>query len=89
MYCIATYDQIKLIMNKDKKQEVKYPKGEDVCVTCYTRDNIPLFLITTKPSTGYFFIYEFTENGLVRLGRSQSPLELEERFDVRKRMGVD
>lgn len=74
---------------KQNKTEVKYPKGEDACVRCLDRDGNPLFLITTKPLTGNFFLYEFTKDGLVRLGKGQSPLELEEKFDVRKRMGVD
>lgn len=74
---------------KSEKPEAKYPKGEDVCVTCYECGGRPLFLITTKPLTGYFFLYEFTADGLVKLGKGQSPLELEEKFNVRKRMGVD
>lgn len=78
-------------MEKSKKNEpeVKYPKGEDICVTCCERGGKPLLLITTKPLTGYFFLYEFTEDGLVKLGKGQSPLELEERFNVKKRMGVE
>lgn len=74
---------------KSDKPEVKYPKGEETCVTCCDRDGRPLFLITTKPLTGYFFLYEFTGDGLVKLGKGQSPLELEERFHVKKRMGVE
>lgn len=74
---------------KSEQPEIKYPKGEDVCVTCYERGGVkPLFLITTKPLTGYFFLYEFTADELVKLGKGQSPLELEERFEVKKRMGV-
>ena len=76
-------------MKKDGRQDVKYPKGEDRCVTCYGPDGKPLFLITAKPSIGCFYIYEFTTSGLVRLGKGKSPIELEEKFDVRKRMGVE
>lgn len=76
-------------MDKSNSQEVKYPKGEDACVTCCDRSGKPLFLITRKPLTGCFFIYEFTEDGLLRLGKGLSPIELEEKFNVRKRMGVD
>ena len=74
---------------KENKPEVKYPKGEDVCVTCYDRSGRAMFLITSKPLVGYFFLYEFTGDGLVKLGKGQSPLELEERFHVKKRMGVE
>ena len=76
-------------MVNSNRPEVKYPKGEDACVTCCDRSGRPLFLITRKPSTGCFFIYEFTEDGLLRLGKGLSPIELEEKFNVRKRMGVD
>lgn len=74
---------------KQNKPEVKYPKGEDTCVTCCDRDGTPLFLITTKPLTGIFFLYEFTKDGLVKLGKGQSQLELEEKFHVKKRMGAE
>lgn len=74
---------------KEEKPEVKYPKGEDVCVTFCDRSGRPLFLITTKHITGYFFLYEFTGDGLVKLGKGLSPLELEAKFEVRKRMGVE
>ena len=76
-------------MNNGENQKVKYPRGEDICVTHFSRDNIPLFLITSKPITGCFYIYEFSGGTLVKLGKGQSPLELEEKFKVRKRMGVD
>lgn len=74
---------------KLEQPEIKYPKGEEVCVTCCERGGKPLFLITNKPMTGYFFLYEFTGDGLVKLGKGLSPLELEEKFEVKKRMGVE
>lgn len=74
---------------KSEKSEIKYPKGEDVCVTCCDRDGKQLFLITHKPLVDTYFIYEFTGDGLVKLGKGQSPLELEVKFNVRKRMGVE
>ena len=74
---------------KSERPEVKYPKGEVACVTCCERGGKPLFLITHKPLTGYFFLYEFTGGGLVKLGKGLSPLELEERFEVKERMGVE
>ena len=76
-------------MSDDRRRGVKCPKGEDSCVTYYGPDGNPLFRLTTKPSTGHFFLYEFTASGLVRLGKGRSPLELEEKYDVRKRMGVE
>lgn len=74
---------------KSEQPEIKHPKGEDACVTCCGKDHKPLFLITKKPLMETFFLYEFTRDGLVKLGKGKSPLELEEKFNVRKRMGVD
>lgn len=54
-----TIDQIKEMVKGEQYDFLR--KGEDVCVTCYERGGVkPLFLITTKPLTGYFFLYEFT-----------------------------
>lgn len=74
---------------KPEQPKIKYPKGEEVCVTHCERGGKPLFLITNKHLTGYFSLYEFTEDGLVRLGKGFSPLELEEKFEIKKRMGVE
>jgi hypothetical protein len=74
---------------KSDSAGVKYPKGEDVCVTCFNRDKEPLFLITNKPNAKIFYIYEFVGNELIKLGKGSSPLELENKFNVAKRMGVE
>lgn len=74
---------------KSKEPEVKCPKGEEVCVTCCEQGGKPMFLITYKPLTGVYFIYEFTGDGLVKLGKGQSPSELEAKFEVKRRMGVE
>ncbi len=73
---------------KCEQLEARYPKGENVRATYYDKNGNPLFLSTTKPTTGYFFLYEFAGDGLVRLGKGQSPIKLEEEFNVKKRMGV-
>ena len=75
-------------LNKPEQPEIKYPKGEDVCVTCCERGGKPKFLITHKPLVGIYFIYEFTGDGLVKLGKGQSPSELEKKFDVKRRIGA-
>lgn len=74
---------------KSEQLEIKYPKGETVCATCYNKEHEPMFLITQKPLTETFFLYEFIGDGLVKLGKAQSPLELENKFNVKKRMGCE
>ena len=66
----------------------KIPNSEIVCVTCCNNESVPMFLITSKPATKMYYIYEFTKCGLSKLGKGQSPLELEEKFNIRERMGV-
>ena len=75
-------------LDKPKESEVKYPKGENVCVTCCKRGGEPMFLITYKPLVDTYFIYEFTGDELVKLGKGQSPSELEKKFDVKRRIGA-
>lgn len=75
--------------DNESRNKIKYPKGEDVCATCVDKNGNPVFLITSKPSIGYFYIYEFTDSGLIKLGKGQSPLELEDKYNVRSRMGVE
>ena len=74
---------------KQEQPEVKYPKGEDVCVTYCERGGAPKFLITHKPLTGAYFIYEFTGDELVKMGKGQSPTELELKFDIKRRVGAE
>ena len=57
-------------------------------MTCSERGGKPMFLITHKPLIDTYFIYEFTGDGLVKLGKGQSPSELERKFDVKRRIGA-
>lgn len=66
----------------------KIQNGEIVCVTCCNKESAPLFLITSKPLTGMYYIYEFTDSGLSKIGKGQSPSELEEKFNIKERMGA-
>lgn len=68
--------------------EIKCPKGEVVCVTILDREQNIVFVITEKPLSDQHTLYEFSGGKLVRLGRGQSPLELEEKYHVKKRMGI-
>ena len=63
-----------------------YPKGERVWTSYYNLSNELLFIITSKPARDFFFLYELVDGVFKKLGKSKSPLELEERFNVRERM---
>jgi len=66
---------------------IKYPKGERVWVRYYTAQQQPLFIMTTKESSrDYYFLYELSDNEFKRLGKSRSPLELEEKYRLNERL---
>lgn len=65
----------------------KYPKDERICVGYYSVDNELLFILTSKkPSNGYFYLYELDGGSFKKLGKAHSPKELEDKFDVEKKM---
>lgn len=69
--------------------ELKYHRGEQVWVSYYNADHELLFILTSKESSReYFYLYELVDGSLKKLGRARSPKELEEKFDVTKKMGV-
>lgn len=70
--------------------EPKYPKGEQIWVAYYTSGRELLFILTSKEtSREYYFLYELLDGAFKKLGRSRSPRELEEKFDVNRRLGVE
>ena len=68
--------------------ELTYPKGERVWAGYYNRAHELLFIMTSKATRDYYFLYELIDGKFKKLGRAKSPKELEERFEVNKRMGV-
>jgi hypothetical protein len=65
---------------------IKYPKGETVWVGYYTTKQEVRFIMTSKEDRSVYFLYEFTDGQFKKLGKSKSPVELEEKFDVRSKL---
>ena len=42
--------------------------------------------MTSKEARDYYFLYELVDGKLKKLGKARSPKELEEKFDVEKRI---
>lgn len=63
-----------------------YPKGEQVWTRYCDSSHELLFIITSKSMRDYYFLYELADGTFKKLGKAKSPLELEERFNVLKRM---
>ncbi len=69
------------------RSEPKYPKGERVWVGTYNQAHELKFIITSKEtSRDYYFLYELVDGEFRKLGRAKSPKELEEKFDVDKKL---
>ena len=64
----------------------KYPKGEQVWASYYDRDHALRFLLTSKESRDFYFLYESKDGIFRKLGKARLPIELEEKFHVYQRM---
>lgn len=72
---------------ENEKSKYPYPKGEHVWVGYYTEKHELMFIVTTKESTrDFYYLYEFVDGKFKKLGKSRSPRELEEKFEVDKKM---
>lgn len=69
-------------------QRLPIPRGERRFVLYCGVDGVPLFVLTAKPARDFYYLYQVSNGTLKKLGRDRSPKVLEERFSVRKRMGV-
>lgn len=67
-------------------EKLNYPKGELVWNGYYSRSGELLFILTSKESREYYFLYEYQDGEFKKLGKAKNPPELEERFHVYDRM---
>lgn len=57
-------------------------------LTTYYRDGAIIGATTKHKLQDIYFFYEFSGADYIKLGKGSSPLELEERYNVDKRMGI-
>lgn len=63
------------------------PKNEVSWVTYLNIKGDPVFVITSKSSREYYYLYEILKDeSLVKLGRDRSPAELEKKFHIKERV---
>lgn len=60
----------------------KIPSNEIEWVEYLNREHKPLFLLTSKESRDFYFLYEILDNGYRKIGKATSPIALEEKFRV-------
>ena len=63
-----------------------YPKGEQVWTSYHDSSHELLFIVTSKPTRDFYFLYELVDGAFKKLGKAKSPLELEEKFNIHERM---
>ena len=64
---------------------LKIPKGERVWVQYFdSKSNLAFVLTSKEASRDFYFLYESAKDGLHRLGKAHSPMELEERSEERR-----
>jgi len=67
-------------------EKINPPKGERVWVS-YCRDGLQFFMLTSKINNrDFYFLYEIVDEAPKKLGKAKTPLELEEKFEVNKRL---
>lgn len=64
------------------------PKGEIVWASYYNADGALCFLITSKPDRDSYFLYRADDGKLIKLGKSKTPAQLIEKFNVDREIGV-
>lgn len=67
---------------------MKAPKGEIVWASYYNGDGALCFLITSKPDRESYFLYKVDDGQLTKLGKSKTPAQLIEKFNVDREIGV-
>lgn len=67
---------------KDGRQEPKTPKGEIAWVGYYDRSDNLRYIVTSKPSRDYYFLYELKNGEWIKLGKAKEPPALIEKFHV-------
>lgn len=65
------------------------PKAESIVVTYWNTEGEKVAVLTQKQMDGSFLLYEVSGKETNRLGKGNSPLALEEKYHIRKRMGIN
>lgn len=68
------------------KSKYKFPKGENVWTYYCNASGELMFIMTAKIQRDYYYLYELNDTSFIKLGRSKSPIDLEQKFDVNKKL---
>ena len=70
-------------------EEPKYPKGEHVWVGYYNRSGQLLFIVTSKESRDWYYLYKLENGTFKKLGKAREPPELEQKYEIHKAINSD
>ena len=74
-------------MYKGVTTMITCPKNEQMWWLYRNKSGTPIFLMTSKKNRDYDYLYEVLPGDeLKKLGRAKTPPELEEKFDVDRKM---
>ena len=73
----------------DFNLNIRIPKGEDISVQYFNRNGDLVNLVTWNRLNERFSLYSVEGGTIRKLGSDQSPIELDVKFKVRERMGMD
>lgn len=61
-------------------------KNERVWTSYVNKNGEIMFVITAKNHRDFYYLYEATKNGFIKLGKGKSPIELEEKYKIEEKM---
>ena len=61
---------------------IKIPSSETAWVEYYNLKKELRFIVTSNKNRDFYYLYECKPEGITKLGKSKSPLDLEEKFKV-------
>ena len=64
-------------------------KNEFIILSYGTRSGEEVAVITTRETRDVYYFYEVVGKDYKKLGKASSPLDLERKFDIEKRMGIE
>lgn len=64
-------------------------KGEHTMTSLRNKNGAEVGIITANQMETLFYLYEVADGHYKKLGKSDNPLELEARYKMDERMGVD
>lgn len=68
-------------------EQIKYPRGETVWVGYYdVRKNLRFIMTSKENDRSLYFLYKLVDGRFKKIGRAQSPKEIEDKFEILKRL---